>query len=924
MKRASEWAAESAPRQKYHPNSFAALGVPSKPGYSSSAPAACSAPIPLIDLGDGRADAEMALSAEAREVLHAYGSTSSRPLVVICVVGCSRTGKSFLLNRGLMNKVGEGAGGFQVSASIRACTKGLWMAGPPVPAEVFWRNLGMEVGGAEEPYDVLVVDTEGINALDRDQSYDLRIFTLALLLSSVFVYNSLGAIDEGAISTLSAVADVAAALKRENARPRSGVDDADLPSLLWVVRDFSLTIERGGVTSSSSRPEGEGGGEGEGEQEQEQEHNRHLAPALAPSAPLSDQTYLEEALSTRGLNPLSSKAQLRNVLTGAFPRRACHTMVRPAEREEDMRRLQTLPDEALRAEFVAQLRVFRSKLRALCRPKRVGPRPLDASLFADLAEQYVAALNSGQRVPVISDAWTQVTRARCEKGVSRAAEYVERVAREATPSLLLHPGPLHAHIAHGLRRAEAIYAENIAGVPDTAEFDRQLQQRLLVAVSTIVKRGEAERSAAVRRAGEAAAQAVAAARAGAAGAGNSSSSSSYASLLASILSAVRSALPPLVPSPSLPEPVSRHIPSVVEELARGAALADAAPSWEGRVVELLSGPEGAALFSRHGAELPPTGVDPEAHAAVVSERDVLASELEGERGARLELQRTVAEAEARAERAAGEAEAARREAAGAAAEAAARRVMCEGAESAEEVERAAAMMAEAEARVAERHRAAVAAYEQELDERAAEAARTEAALREAAEREAELRGEVEARTREGEEAARRAEAAGQRAAALEAEVGRMRDKVAARAGEVQKLTEAHAAQRMEWAARLRSSETESARATGSAEALSARVRALEGLSAETDALRAKLHDTQLSLARAEAEGRAAQRELERVRGVAERREAELDEHLRTLRDMQRQLRSGGPGSLSLSGGPAAPPAASPARRTPLPPFTVPR
>ena len=43
---------------------------------------------------------------------------------------------------------------------------------------------------------VLLVDSEGIGGLDEDNNHDVRIFSLALLLSSYFIYNSVGSIDE--------------------------------------------------------------------------------------------------------------------------------------------------------------------------------------------------------------------------------------------------------------------------------------------------------------------------------------------------------------------------------------------------------------------------------------------------------------------------------------------------------------------------------------------------------------------------------------------------------------------------------------------------------------------------------------------------------------------------------------------------------
>jgi len=49
------------------------------------------------------------------------------------------------------------------------------------------------------------MDTEGLGALDEDSNHDVRIFSLAILISSYFLYNSVGSIDENALSSLSLV-----------------------------------------------------------------------------------------------------------------------------------------------------------------------------------------------------------------------------------------------------------------------------------------------------------------------------------------------------------------------------------------------------------------------------------------------------------------------------------------------------------------------------------------------------------------------------------------------------------------------------------------------------------------------------------------------------------------------------------------------
>lgn len=441
-------------------------------GYTQS-----TSPISLVDISEHGA---LTLNEEARRLLCSEG-TLGRPLMVVCVVGRSRTGKSFLLNRMLMNRVGSG-GGFEVSASTRACTKGLWIAGKPIPSAMFWSELGIEPPSDHEdtrsPYDVLVVDTEGINALDRDQSYDMRIFTLALLLSSVFVFNSLGAIDENAISTLSAVASVAESIRSPPHPRRSGAkrdDPSPTIPLLWVVRDFNLTHDTA---------------------DRERSH-------LHPSADVDD-AYLESALANPDEGTMdrlragkkSSKQEMRATLARAFPMRTCQTMVRPAEREDDMRQLQDLPNDMLRPEFVAQMQSFRKKLSRMARVKH----NVDSATLCDLIEKYLVSINN-DAVPVVADVWTQVARQRCERILNESLRPLESLTSSSPPSLLANPCILYTHVRAALDYIESssdLQGGLATSTATATEFNRQLQQRCLVALKTLTVNCRSARAAAAQ------------------------------------------------------------------------------------------------------------------------------------------------------------------------------------------------------------------------------------------------------------------------------------------------------------------------------------------------------------------------------------------------------------------------------------------
>ena len=82
--------------------------------------------------------------------------------------------------------------------TIHPCTKGLWIWSKPIELQ--------DANGKQ--FQCLIVDSEGIGAFNEDQNHDTRIFLLALLLSSYFVYNSMGTIDENALQNLSLIVNL--------------------------------------------------------------------------------------------------------------------------------------------------------------------------------------------------------------------------------------------------------------------------------------------------------------------------------------------------------------------------------------------------------------------------------------------------------------------------------------------------------------------------------------------------------------------------------------------------------------------------------------------------------------------------------------------------------------------------------------------
>ena len=358
--------------------------------------------LPLITEEDGK----YVVCQEAVDLLE----TIPAPVAVVSIAGLWRTGKSYLLNHFSGANCEGAGGGFTVGATVNACTKGLWLWGTPVKLP--------------DGLTVLFVDTEGLGSTSRTQTEDSQIFSLALLLSSLFVWNSRGVIDGNALEDFALVVNLTKHIHvRSGAADKaiSRADDGDeaakktfvaaggsnarggggheldelsehFPAFMWVVRDFTLRLEDGGRKIND---------------------RQYLENALKPQ-----QSFTSEA---------ASRNQIRTLLSSFFRERDCCTLVRPAEDEATLRNLSNVPLSELRPEFQTGLAALKTKVFASMRAKAVNGRALSGSMLATLATTYADALNSGG-VPTISTAWDRVLQSQAAEAMAKALEDYDAAA----------------------------------------------------------------------------------------------------------------------------------------------------------------------------------------------------------------------------------------------------------------------------------------------------------------------------------------------------------------------------------------------------------------------------------------------------------------------------------------------------------------
>ena len=357
---------------------------------------------------------QFVINQEALEVIRQL----QNPLGVISVAGMYRTGKSYLLNRMLLNR----SSGFSVGPSINPCTKGLWMWSKTIPAHT----------PQGKPLNVLIIDTEGIGATDEDQNHDNKIMTLAILLSSYFIFNSMGTIDESSIQSLSFIVNIT-----KNIQQKNGNKDfcKYLPAFMWVIRDFSLQLRN-------------------------KEGN-----------PITSKEYLEFSLEMQPGNSefIVNKNQIRKMVKEYFPNRNCVTLVRPLLEEGNLQKLERTPVNKLRKEFIEQVNYLRKTVLNSINPKKLNGQELNGEMFIDLIKSYVKMINEGA-VPIIQTAWTYMRQNQAIIAKKNALEKYKKKTEELNNKFPMKEEFLRNALKKIKREIILNFNEEIIGEPEEKDL----------------------------------------------------------------------------------------------------------------------------------------------------------------------------------------------------------------------------------------------------------------------------------------------------------------------------------------------------------------------------------------------------------------------------------------------------------------------
>ncbi|XP_066232952.1 guanylate-binding protein 6-like [Saccopteryx leptura] len=337
------------------------------------------APICLVE----NISEQLSVNPEALQILDQI----SQPLVVVAIVGLYRTGKSYL-----MNQLAGQNHGFPLGSTVQSKTKGIWMWCVPHPCK--------------PDHMLVLLDTEGLGDVEKgDPKNDLWIFALAVLLSSMFVYNSMGTINHQALEQLHYVTELTD-LIRAKSSPISDGDEVEdstefvsfFPDFIWTVRDFTLELKLNGD-------------------------------------PITEDQYLENALKLiPGRNP---KVQLSNLprecIRHYFPKQKCFVFDRPTNNKELLANIENIAEYQLDPKFLEQTKRFCSYISTRARTKTLREGIMvTGKRLGTLVVTYVDAVNSGA-VPCLENAVTALAQIENSAALQKAAEhYSQQMAQRVS------------------------------------------------------------------------------------------------------------------------------------------------------------------------------------------------------------------------------------------------------------------------------------------------------------------------------------------------------------------------------------------------------------------------------------------------------------------------------------------------------------
>ena len=274
-----------------------------------------------------------------------------KPLAVLSICGPYRSGKSYFISRALGSP-----GAFKLGHSMKACTRGIWMATTVLECQDFA---------------IVLLDTEGVDAVGASETMAMGLLTLTTLLSSFLIYNSKKVPQKVDLNKMRCFSQLSASLLAQCGESMD-VKKVLFPQFLWLLRDVSLKMT--------------------------DREGKELEPT--------------EFLHTRVLVSESGElTDLGKSLVSLFPSLECATLPIPSIKRDIIRHIVEQQDK-LNPAFNTAVDALIQQILQKVAPKKAldGITVVKGKALAALAGGYVEAVNRPGALPDLNQGWQAVVR----------------------------------------------------------------------------------------------------------------------------------------------------------------------------------------------------------------------------------------------------------------------------------------------------------------------------------------------------------------------------------------------------------------------------------------------------------------------------------------------------------------------------------
>ena len=302
-----------------------------------------------ISLIDIRRD-QLVLNEDALKILKEIKEN----IIIVSIFGKERTGKSYLMNLLLNSDENpKMTKGFKVHSQNPSSSRGISIWNTPIAKP-------------DSKDKIIFLDSEGIHSENvYQQEMDSKLLALILLISSLFIYNTMGDINSNSLNELELIVHLNDSIGINEKLNKDKLITEICPKFIWAVRDFDLK--------------------------------------KLENEKISRDDYMEQCLKERfgGKNKDEINVIKENLIK-YFKERECVTLPRPVEEEKDLIMLKKMNLPSLQENFRDEFILLKNKIYNTSKAKEINGKIINGPMIVYLLRKFVGEINSGN-IPNITD-----------------------------------------------------------------------------------------------------------------------------------------------------------------------------------------------------------------------------------------------------------------------------------------------------------------------------------------------------------------------------------------------------------------------------------------------------------------------------------------------------------------------------------------